>query len=53
MAIRAKKIPMKLVLDSFSLKKSNPIRLPRTITPRFIPAKTVDGFSENALWAFR
>jgi len=53
MAVKAKKIPMKLILDSFSLKKINPTRLPKIITPKFIPAKTVDGFSEKVLCALR
>ena len=53
MAIKAKKMPMKLILDNFSLKKSKPTRLPKTITPMFIPAKTVEGLSAKALCAFK
>ena len=53
MAINAKTIPKKFILDNFSLKKSTPTRLPKIITPIFIHAKTVDGFSENALCALR
>ena len=52
-AIKARKTPAKFILVSFSLKTKIPTRLPNTITPMFIPAKTVEGFSEKALCAFR
>ena len=45
MATKASINPKKLILDSFSLNTKIPTRLPTTITPIFIPAKTVEGLS--------
>ena len=52
-AIKARKTPKKLSLDNFSLKRNTPTKVPNTITPTFILAKTVEGFSEKTLCAFR
>ncbi len=52
-AIKARNRPAKFILLSFSLKTKIPTKLPSTITPIFIPAKTVEGFSAKALCAFR
>ena len=47
-AIKASKRPIIFSLVTFSLKTKTPTRVPITITPIFIPAKTVEGFLANA-----